>query len=68
VNKIQSLRVYMDLEEHKTLSNFQCLVMEQTDIAPENQVLLFKDNTLESILADGKKSTSAIPGKKQTVH
>lgn len=27
VNKIQSLRVYMDLEEHKTLTNFQCLIM-----------------------------------------
>jgi TANK-binding kinase 1 len=61
VNKIQPLRVYMDLEEHKTLTNFQCLIMEQTDISPENQVLLYKENTLEVALDNGRKTTSYIP-------
>ena len=62
VNKVQSLRIYLDPEEHQSLTNFQCLVMEQTDIAPENQILLYKDSSLVSILENGKRTCMEIPG------
>lgn len=61
VNRIQSLRVYVDLEEQRYLSSFQCLVMEQTDIAPDKQIFLYKDRTLAAILDNGKKPCSEIP-------
>ncbi|ODM99377.1 Serine/threonine-protein kinase TBK1 [Orchesella cincta] len=61
VNRIQSLRVYMDLAVQKDLNDFQSLVTDQTDISPENQILLFKETSVAKILDNGRKSSAAIP-------
>lgn len=61
VNRIQSLRVYMDLKVQKDLNDFQCLVSDQTDITPENQILLFKETNVVKLLDGGRKPSSAIP-------
>jgi len=61
VNKVESLRVYLDEAEHKTVANFQCLLMEQTDISPEHQIILFKGSSICSLAGDGEKLSSEIP-------
>ncbi|XP_067004394.1 inhibitor of nuclear factor kappa-B kinase subunit epsilon [Anabrus simplex] len=50
VNKAQSIRVYLHPDE--TFVEFQCLVLEQTDVSPLNQILLFQDSTLLTIIEE----------------
>lgn len=61
VNRIQSLRVYLDVTAQKDLNDFQCLVNDQTDIPPENQILLFKEANVVKLLDNGRKPSSVIP-------
>ena len=63
VNKIQSLRVYLEQEENKTkqFEKFAKLVMEQTDIPSEHQFLLHKDLNLTAIFEKGNTSHPVFP-------
>lgn len=61
VNKVESLRIYLDETEHKTIANFQCLVMEQTDIPPEHQIILFNGTSICSLTGDGENQSEEIP-------
>jgi len=58
VNKIHSLRVYLNTEEHQSLSHLQCMIMEQTDIAPENQILLHGDHNFGALGDDDADAVS----------
>lgn len=55
INRAQSLKIY--LHPDATYEEFQCLVLEQTDVSPNNQILLHKDNILLSEIED------STPGK-----
>ncbi|KAK7788610.1 hypothetical protein R5R35_005504 [Gryllus longicercus] len=44
VNRAQCLKIY--LHPDATYEEFQCLVLEQTDVSPNNQILLHQDNIL----------------------
>nr|CAD7439248.1 unnamed protein product [Timema bartmani]CAD7459470.1 unnamed protein product [Timema tahoe] len=48
INKAQSIRIYLHPEE--TYEEFKCLVMEQTDVSPSNQIILYQDTSLLSVI------------------
>lgn len=50
VNKVQSIRVYLHPDE--TYDELQNLITEQTNIAPNNQILLTKEKSLLSIVEE----------------
>lgn len=50
VNKVQSIRVYLHPDE--TYDELQNLLMEQTAIAPQNQILLLKEKSLLDIVEE----------------
>ena len=52
INKVQSIRLYFHPEE--TFNEFQEQIYEQTDVPVDNQILIFKDTHLLSLI---KKTT-----------
>nr|CAD7397524.1 unnamed protein product [Timema poppensis] len=48
INKAHSIRIYLHPEE--TYEEFKCLVMEQTDVSPSNQIILYQDTSLLSVI------------------
>ncbi|KAK6617152.1 hypothetical protein RUM44_005483 [Polyplax serrata] len=48
VNRVQMIRIYLHPDE--TYDELQNLLMEQTDIAPQNQIILLKEKPLLSIV------------------
>ncbi|XP_022189807.2 serine/threonine-protein kinase TBK1 isoform X1 [Nilaparvata lugens] len=54
INKAQSIRIYVHPDD--VYSDFQALVHEQTEITAENQIILFKDTHLTSLVGEGKPS------------
>ncbi|RZF49044.1 hypothetical protein LSTR_LSTR017591 [Laodelphax striatellus] len=54
INKAQSVRIYVHPDD--VYSDFQALVHEQTEITAENQIILFKDTHLISLVGEGNPS------------
>ncbi|ODM89723.1 Serine/threonine-protein kinase TBK1 [Orchesella cincta] len=50
INKSQLIRLYINPNETKTFEDLNGVIHSHTKIQPENQILLFKDATLEGIL------------------
>ncbi|XP_069700345.1 serine/threonine-protein kinase TBK1 [Periplaneta americana] len=50
MNKVQSIRVYLHPDD--TYEELQCLVREQTDVASCNQILLYQESVLLSVVED----------------
>lgn len=48
INKVQSIRIYFHPEE--MFDEFQSQVLEQTDVLVDNQILLFKDVNILSVI------------------
>lgn len=49
-NKLQHLRLYVHPNETKNYSDLTALIEANTNVASEEQILLFKDSTLKAIL------------------
>ncbi|CAL8097022.1 unnamed protein product [Orchesella dallaii] len=50
INKSQVLRLYVNPNETKTFGDLAGVIQSHTKIKPENQILLFKDSTLQGIV------------------
>uniref|UniRef100_A0A1B6E921 Protein kinase domain-containing protein n=1 Tax=Clastoptera arizonana TaxID=38151 RepID=A0A1B6E921_9HEMI len=48
INKVHSIKIYFHSDE--TLQDFQLQVFEQTDVPVENQIILFKDQNINSLI------------------
>ncbi|PSN34189.1 Serine/threonine-protein kinase TBK1 [Blattella germanica] len=48
INKVQNIRIYLHPDE--TYLELQCLVQEQTDVAATNQILIYQDSELLSVV------------------
>ncbi|ODM99381.1 Serine/threonine-protein kinase TBK1 [Orchesella cincta] len=53
INKSQLLRLFINPNETKTFEDLKGVVQSHTLIYPENQILFFKDTTLDGILGNG---------------
>jgi len=56
MNKLSSLRVYLDKTQH--LEDFQLLLTEQTDVEPGSQILLLEDSLLSKHVEANTPGTS----------